>query len=83
MNYLVPFLIMVPFLAACTSVGKGKAGLMSGITQCEEPRPRVCTMDYRPVCASLRDGETKTYSNGCNACADADVIAWVENACAQ
>ena len=83
MNRLVSFLIMVPFLAACTSADKGKAGLMSDITRCEEPRPQVCTMDYRPVCASRRDGTTKTYSNGCGACSDIEVVSWVENACTE
>jgi len=74
---------MMPFLAACASADEGNAGLMSAITQCQEPRPQACTMDYRPVCASRRDGSKKTYSNGCNACADADVVSWVENACAE
>ena len=48
---------------------------------CEEPRPQVCTADYRPVCASLADGSRKTYSNGCSACGDAAVASWSEGAC--
>ncbi len=68
-------------LAACASTGHDEVALASGATLCEEPRPQVCTMDYRPVCASLRDGATKTYSNGCSACSDAEVISWVENPC--
>lgn len=61
-------------------------------TVCEEPRPEMCTMDYRPVCA-LRDtgircvttpcdsAEWKTYSNACSACSDKDVIGFVEGEC--
>lgn len=50
---------------------------------CEEPRPQVCTMDYRPVCARLDDGTQQTYSNGCGACADARVVAWRDQACGE
>ena len=50
-------------------------------TICQDPRPQVCTMDYRPVCATLEDGTIKTYANGCGACADAEVVSWVDNAC--
>ena len=56
---------------------------MAGATQCEEPRPQVCTADYRPVCATLADGSQKTYSNGCSACGDPAVGAWVEGECAE
>lgn len=49
-------------------------------------------MDYRPVCATRDSGtrcvtspcdstETATYANGCGACADPAVIAWVPDAC--
>ena len=48
---------------------------------CEEPRSEVCTQDYRPVCAELRSSVQKTYSNGCAACSDADVVSHVEGAC--
>ena len=58
--------------------GSGNAG---PVTACEEPRPEVCTMDYRPVCGNLADGSVKTYSNGCGACSDANVSSWVEGEC--
>jgi hypothetical protein len=48
---------------------------------CPEPRPQVCTQDYRPVCAKLQDGSSKTYSNGCTACTDSAVTAYSEGAC--
>ncbi len=68
-------------LGACASGTADKALGVAGGTICEDPRPQVCTMDYRPVCGTLNDGSTKTYSNGCGACADVNVTSWVENAC--
>jgi len=49
---------------------------------CEEPRSPMCTRDYRPVCAQLRESSIeKTYSNGCTACSDAEVVSYVDGAC--
>ena len=60
--------------------------------RCEDPRPQMCTREYRPVCA-LRDTgircvtipcpstEWKTYGNACDACADVDVIGHLPGAC--
>jgi len=52
-------------------------------TICTEPRPQICTMDYRPVCAQLSDGTFKTYSNGCTACSDPMVTEHREGACGE
>lgn len=57
------------------------AGSMKAMITCTEPRPQVCTQDYRPVCAALQDGSLKTYSNGCNACSDPAVTGYREGAC--
>ena len=65
-------------LAGCALNGGGQAAQPR---LCEDPRPQVCTMDYRPVCANLSDGTRKTYSNGCGACADAAVVSWSEGEC--
>ena len=73
--------IGVLMLGACATAGPDKPAPPAGATVCEDPRPEVCTMDYRPVCGTLRDGSKKTYSNGCGACADAEVVSWVENEC--
>lgn len=60
---------------------------------CEDPRPEVCTRDYRPVCG-LRDSgircittpceatEWRTYGNACDACADPAVFGYVDGECA-
>jgi hypothetical protein len=50
---------------------------------CTDPRPQLCTMDYRPVCAQLKKGSFKTYSNGCTACSDLLVTAYEEGVCNQ
>ena len=62
-------------------------------TQCPEQRSPMCTREYMPVCA-IRDtgvrcvttpcpsNEQKTYSNGCEACADKKVLGYIANACA-
>ncbi len=68
-------------LGACATGSKDEMAAVPGATVCEDPRPQMCTMDYRPVCATHADGSTKTYSNGCGACADAVVTSWVEGAC--
>lgn len=62
------------------------------LTECRDPRPEVCTMDYRPVCARRDSGvrcvtapcpskDWKTYSNGCTACSDPEVSAYARGAC--
>lgn len=59
---------------------------------CVDPRPQMCTREYRPVCG-LRDTgircvtepcpgtELKTYGNACDACADQAVISYSQGAC--
>ena len=49
---------------------------------CTEPRPQICTMDYKPVCGQLQDGSFKTYSNGCGSCSDPEVVGYREGECA-
>ena len=51
------------------------------ITECVEPRPEICTMDYTPVCGQFGDGATKDYSNGCNACSDPTVVRYIPGLC--
>ncbi|WP_317932216.1 hypothetical protein [Halioxenophilus sp. WMMB6] len=50
-------------------------------TVCNEPRPEICTREYRPVCAHLADGSTSQYPSGCTACADPMVDAWLPGEC--
>ena len=50
---------------------------------CPEPRPQICTREYRPVCAQMQDGTFKTYSTGCTSCSDPNVIGYRDGACAE
>ena len=68
-------------LAACASTDVDKTMPPAGATVCVDPRPEVCTMDYRPVCGTHKDGSVKTYSNGCGACSNPEVTFWIEGAC--
>jgi hypothetical protein len=74
---------LILLLGACTTAPPVEPTMVTVTQVCEEPRPQVCTMDYRPVCASLTDGGIKTYANGCTACGDAAVSSWTEGACEQ
>lgn len=48
---------------------------------CEEPRPQICTREYDPVCATLKDGNTVTGSTGCASCSDPEVVGYKKGAC--
>ena len=81
MNHRVALIVASLSLGACASAAPDKVQVATGATICEEPRSQACTRDYRPVCVTLQDGSEKTYSNGCTACADAKVTAWLEGPC--
>ena len=65
-------------LAACASKPPADT---SALTQCPEPRPQVCTMEYAPACAALVAGGVKEYASGCNACADDAVAGYTPGPC--
>lgn len=48
---------------------------------CADPRPQMCTRDYRPACGTRRDGTRRTYGNACTACGDAEVVSQAAGAC--
>ena len=45
---------------------------------CKNPRPQFCILIYKPVCGKPTN---KTYSNGCVACQDKNVLYYVDGAC--
>ena len=60
---------------------------------CTNPRPQICTREYRPVCAQVDTGKRcvtvpcesavlETRGNACEACGDARVIGHTPGACA-
>ena len=68
-------------LGACAQNGVDESLSTAGATSCPDPRPEVCTLEYRPVCGTLKDGSDSTYANGCGACADVNVMSWTDGAC--
>jgi hypothetical protein len=49
--------------------------------RCTEPRPEICTQEYLPVCAKLKNGAKQTYASGCVACSDANVVSYRPDPC--
>ena len=84
--------IYAMLLSGCNT--ESQEGPQSARIECTDPRPEMCTQHYDPVCATRDSGvrcvttpcdstETATYPNGCMACADPDVISYVEGLCPQ
>ena len=74
--------------ASCATLGGGtaqgvSAGTANGVPPvvCSDPRPRICTMEYRPVCAQLVAGGEQTFASKCNACADIAVATYIPKQC--
>jgi hypothetical protein len=69
-------------LTACASGSQPQSGTaIEGLAACPEPRPEVCTMEYRVVCAQRQDGSSGNFSNACSACADPTVAGYREGSC--
>jgi len=79
--FYMPLLLALLSLGACASGNPQPAPATGSQTACTDPRPQICTADYTPVCAHLKDGQLKTYSNACSACADVSVVAHNPSAC--
>ena len=41
------------FLAACSAADVSSQKRKMTMTQCKDPRPQMCTMDYSPVCGII------------------------------
>ena len=67
----------VGLLVACS----GADSRPDNAVVCEEPRSPMCTREYRPVCGVNDTGNQKTYGNGCDACANAEVVYHTLGAC--
>lgn len=65
------------FLGGCSTTQQGE------LTLCKEPRPQICTREYRPVCGELTSGGQHTFSNGCEACAAEGVAGYRMGKCEQ
>lgn len=83
---IVTFLVLLLALAinlGCASTTETSDDQFNSVelTQCTEPRPEICTMEYDPVCATHKDGSRKTYSTGCTACSHKEVIGYNPEEC--
>jgi len=58
-----------------------KVDTSDNATVCKEPRPQICTMEYVPVCAQLKNNTYKTFASGCSACADKSVVLYIPGEC--
>jgi hypothetical protein len=58
----------------------GGLTLLAG-TECANPRPEICTMEYNPVCGFTNDGSRTTYGNECSACSDITVQWYFSGEC--
>ena len=67
-------IVLLMALSACASQPETT-------TQCPDPRPQVCTMEYAPACALLTSGASKEYASPCNACADDAVVGYLTGPC--
>ena len=80
MNKFLP-LILVLFPTICFTSCDTSSNKEILDTMCSEPRPEVCTREYNPVCGYKLDEESKTYSNGCSACAEKEIIGYNNGEC--
>jgi len=76
-------ILLLVLVTGCTSSHETTEGTVvtSTMTACAEPRPQICTREYRPVCAQLADGRFKTHATACTACSSAAVSAYKDGAC--
>jgi tetratricopeptide (TPR) repeat protein len=70
-----------PFQFMMTQAELAEESLPVAGGACADPRPQMCTRDYRPACGQRRDGSRKTYGNPCTACSDLEVVTQAAGAC--
>src|SRR5262245_15964444 len=72
-----------PFQFKMTGAELAEESLPVAGGRCADPRPQMCTREYRPACGLQRDGSRKTYGNACTACSDPEVVSQAAGACPQ
>lgn len=70
-----------PFKLVMTAAELAEESLPVAGGGCADPRPQMCTREYRPACGLHRDGSRKTYGNACSACSDPEVVSQAAGAC--
>lgn len=75
--HLFLLVVLAVLVIACTSVSeKEQLADDPAIIFCTDPRPQICTREYRPVCGQRDDASLKTYGNACTACGDPEVMGY-------
>lgn len=78
------FIILVLSLVSCvvyTKPDETEKPRKFDMTNCEEPRPQICTREFRPVCGLQDSGQYKTYSTACEACSHKQVTSYYKGVC--
>jgi tetratricopeptide (TPR) repeat protein len=70
-----------PFRFMMTQAELAQESLPVAGGPCADPRPQMCTREYRPACGLRRDGSRKTYGSACTACSDSEVVTQAAGAC--
>lgn len=70
-----------PFQLVMTKAELAEESLPVAGGGCADPRPQMCTREFRPACGQRRDGSRRTYANACTACSDPDVTSQAAGAC--
>ena len=70
-------------ISGCLSASGKQSGLPENAVVCEDPRPTICTREYRPVCGHFADGTVKTFGNPCTACGDKKVVGFTHGPCSK
>lgn len=80
MKNLIYLFFTMMVLAGCNATNVQQIN-HNEFKKCPDERPEICTMEYDPVCATLRNKTMKTYSNGCSACSDNQVVGYQSGEC--
>lgn len=81
-NKVISLVLISVLISACAAYSEKDADpSVSDLIICQEPRPQICTNEYNPVCARLKDGTTRTDATGCTACSDPEVVGYKMGAC--
>ena len=74
----LPLITSLLFIVSCAH---NTVDERQSVTYCKDPRPQMCTRDYRPVCGLTNENTTKTYGNACGACGDINVSQHITGKC--
>lgn len=78
------FIFLVLSLASCVIYTKPEVTdepLKFDMINCEEPRPQICTREFRPVCGLQASGQYKTFPAACDACSKKEVSSYYKGVC--